>query len=163
MRSPGFGEGRGDGLRPVCLLRAFRMPTAPDSSEELQTGNKGTRHRASFSDHPAASSFHRGIGKQAKTREVTGKVLFAGIDWASTEHAVAVNDDAGRALASFMVEHSAEGFDKLVARLRAFGEPGEVTVAIERPDGRLVDHLLEAGHPVVAVSPNAIKAWREGG
>ena len=97
-----------------------------------------------------------------ETKEVTGKVLFAGIDWASTEHAVAVNDDAGRALASFTVEHSAEGFDKLVARLRAFGEPGGLTVAIERPDGRLVDRLLEAGHPVVAVSPNAIKAWREG-
>ncbi|HYR64265.1 MAG TPA: IS110 family transposase [Actinomycetota bacterium] len=89
-------------------------------------------------------------------------MLFAGIDWASTEHAVAVHDDAGKALASFMVEHSAEGFDKLVARLRVFGEPGGLTVAIERPDGRLVDRLLEAGHPVVAVSPNAIKAWREG-
>ena len=35
-------------------------------------------------------------------------------------------------------------------------------VAIERPNGRLVDLLLEAGHPVVPVSPNAIKAWREG-
>jgi transposase len=36
-----------------------------------------------------------------------------------------------------------------------------VPVAIERPDGRLVDALLEAGHPVVPVKPNAIKAWRE--
>ena len=35
-------------------------------------------------------------------------------------------------------------------------------VAIERPNGRLVDLLLEAGHPVVPVSPNAIKAWRDG-
>jgi hypothetical protein len=34
-------------------------------------------------------------------------------------------------------------------------------VAIERPDGRLVDRLLEAGHPVVPVQPNAIKAWRD--
>src|SRR5713101_1067080 len=34
-------------------------------------------------------------------------------------------------------------------------------IAIERPDGRLVDRLLEAGHPVVPVSSNAIKAWRE--
>ena len=34
-------------------------------------------------------------------------------------------------------------------------------VAIERPDGRLVDGFLEAGHPVVPVSPNGIKAWRE--
>ncbi len=89
-------------------------------------------------------------------------MLFAGIDWASAEHAAAVHDDAGRALASFMVAHSEEGLDKLVGRLRAFGEPGELTVAIERPDGRLVDRLLEAGHPLVAVSPNAIKAWREG-
>jgi transposase len=35
-------------------------------------------------------------------------------------------------------------------------------VAIERPNGRLVDLLLEAGHPVLPVSPNAIKTWREG-
>jgi transposase len=34
-------------------------------------------------------------------------------------------------------------------------------VGIERPDGRLVDVLLEAGHPVVPVKPNAIKAWRD--
>ena len=27
--------------------------------------------------------------------------------------------------------------------------------------GRLVDALLEAGHPVVPVKPNAIKAWRD--
>ena len=35
-------------------------------------------------------------------------------------------------------------------------------MGIERPDGRLVDLLLEAGHPVVPVSPNAIKTWRDG-
>lgn len=34
-------------------------------------------------------------------------------------------------------------------------------IAIERPDGRLVDALLNAGHPVVPVKPTAIKAWRE--
>ncbi len=142
-------------------MRAIRTPTAPGSSEELQTGNKGARPRASFSDHPAElfSPRHRQAGE---TREVARNVLFAGIDWASAEHAAAVHDDAGRALASFMVAHSEEGLDKLVGRLRAFGEPGELTVAIERPDGRLVDRLLEAGHPLVAVSPNAIKAWREG-
>ena len=31
-------------------------------------------------------------------------------------------------------------------------------VAIERPNGRLVDLPLEAGHRVVPVSPDAIKA-----
>ncbi|MFI1465720.1 transposase [Streptomyces wuyuanensis] len=34
-------------------------------------------------------------------------------------------------------------------------------MAIERPDGRLVDLLLETGHPVVPVRSNAIKAWRD--
>jgi transposase len=86
---------------------------------------------------------------------------FVGIDWASEEHAVCVFDPAGRRLASFTIKHSAAGFDRLVKRLSALGVPGEVPVAIERPDGRLVDALLGAGHPVVPVSPNAIKAWRE--
>ena len=41
-------------------------------------------------------------------------------------------------------------------------DPADLPVAIERPDGRLVDALLEAGHPVVPVSPNAIRTWRRG-
>jgi transposase len=87
--------------------------------------------------------------------------MFAGIDWASQEHAVRVHDGAGRKVASFTIAHSAVGFEDLVGRLARFGEPAELPVAIERPDGRLVDRLLEAGHPVVPVSSNAIKAWRE--
>src|SRR4051794_11408764 len=47
-------------------------------------------------------------------------------------------------------------------RLARIGDPGAMPVGIERPDGRLVDALLEAGHPVVPVKPNAIKTWREG-
>ena len=78
--------------------------------------------------------------------------MFAGIDWASQEHAVCVHDGAGRNLASFIITHSAVGFEDLVGRLARYGEPAELPVAIERPDGRLVDRLLEAGHPVVPVS-----------
>lgn len=84
-----------------------------------------------------------------------------GVDWAAEEHAVCVLDAAGRKVSSFTIAHSREGFEKLVKKLAALGAPGESPVAIERPDGRLVDCLLEAGHPVVPVSPNAIKAWRE--
>lgn len=87
--------------------------------------------------------------------------MLTGIDWASEEHAVCVLDDEGRAVDRFTIAHSAEGFDRLIARLTRHGEPAEVPVAIERPDGRLVDQLLEAGHPVVPVKTNAIKAWRE--
>jgi len=35
-------------------------------------------------------------------------------------------------------------------------------VQVERPDGRLVDALLEHGYPLVPVSPNPIKTWRDG-
>jgi transposase len=88
-------------------------------------------------------------------------VAYVGVDWASEEHAVCVLDDSGRKKSSFVVEHSRDGFDKLIKRLMGLGLAGRVPVAIERPDGRLVDVLLEAGHPLVPVSPNAIKAWRE--
>jgi transposase len=65
-------------------------------------------------------------------------------------------------VAEFTVEHSAGGIAVLARRLAKFGDPADIPVAIERPDGRLVDLLLEAGHPVVPVKPNAIKAWRDG-
>jgi hypothetical protein len=87
--------------------------------------------------------------------------LFVGIDWAAEKHDVCVQEDTGKTVASFRAEHSAAGFEDLVRRLGRFGPPATVPVGIERPDGRLVDHLLEAGHPVVPVSPKAIKLWRE--
>jgi transposase len=87
--------------------------------------------------------------------------MFVGIDWASQTHAVCVLDDAGATHASFQVGHTADGLDQLIARLGRLGDPATLPVAIERPDGRLVDRLLEAGHPVVAIQPNAIKAWRD--
>jgi len=88
--------------------------------------------------------------------------FFTGIDWASAEHAVCVLDAAGKITARFTIKHSAEGIASLVRRLARYGDPAGLPVAIERPSGRLVDLLLEAGHPVVPVSPNAIKTWREG-
>lgn len=88
-------------------------------------------------------------------------VGWVGIDWAAASHSVCVLGRDGERRAEFSVEHSAAGFAELAARLGRFGEASVVPVALERPDGRLVDALLEAGHPVVPVSPNAIKTWRE--
>jgi transposase len=87
--------------------------------------------------------------------------LFVGIDWASERHAVCVLDDAGTKLTAFEITHTAEGLDQLIGRLGRLGAPAQLPVAIERPDGRLVDRLLEAGHPVVPVQTNTIKAWRD--
>jgi transposase len=88
--------------------------------------------------------------------------VFVGIDWAAEVHAVCVMNAAGKITAQFTVTHSAEGISGLTRRLARLGDPADVPVAIERPNGRLVDLLLEAGHPVVPVKPNAIKAWRDG-
>jgi transposase len=87
---------------------------------------------------------------------------FVGIDWAAKTHAVCVLDATGKRVAVFDVAHTAAGFADLTGRLARLGEPAQAPVAIERPDGRLVDTLLVAGHPVVPVKPNAIKTWREG-
>lgn len=90
-----------------------------------------------------------------------GPLFFVGIDWAATEHAVCVLDRDGRKTTAFTIEHTAAGFQRLAARLSKLGPVEQTPVAIERPDGRLVDALLEAGHPVLPVKPNAIKTWRE--
>jgi transposase len=86
---------------------------------------------------------------------------YVGVDWGSAEHAVCVLTEAGRVHARFAITHTAAGFANLAHRLAKLGDAELVPVAIERPDGRLVDSLLEAGHPVVPVKSNAIKAWRD--
>jgi transposase len=83
---------------------------------------------------------------------------FAGIDWASAEHALCVVDGTGERLRERLVNHSEAGIASLCRELVSL----EVErVAIERPDGILVDRLLEAGLTVIAVHPNQAKAARE--
>lgn len=89
-------------------------------------------------------------------------MIYVGLDWAAIVHAVCVMSAAGKVLAQFTIEHTADGIASLIHRLAKYGNPEVVQIGIERPNGRLVDLLLEAGHPVIPVSPNAIKTWREG-
>lgn len=81
----------------------------------------------------------------------------AGLDWAKEEHAVCVVDAQGNVRASFTVAHSGEGLAELARRLRRY--PG-VAVAIERPDGLLVDTLLAAGFRVVPIHPKVLQSVR---
>ncbi len=82
----------------------------------------------------------------------------AGLDWASEEHAVCVVDAAGAVRESFSVAHDGKGLAELVRRLRRYEG---LRLAIERPDGLLVDTLLDAGVAVVPIHPNKLKAARE--
>jgi transposase len=83
---------------------------------------------------------------------------FAGIDWASAEHALCVVDGAGVGLRERLVDHSEAGIAALCRELVGLGV---ARVAIERPDGVLVDRLLETGIAAIAVHPNQAKAARE--
>jgi transposase len=82
---------------------------------------------------------------------------FGGVDWALDGHAVAVVDPAGQAVSEFDVAHSADGLEDLCRRL---GQAGVRRVAIERPDGPVVEALMGAGLEVVVVSSRAVKALR---
>jgi transposase len=80
-----------------------------------------------------------------------------GLDWARDEHAVSLVDARGRELARHSVQHSAAGLRELIEVLR---HAGCAEVAIERPDGPVVETMLSAGMTVVVISPNQVKNLR---
>jgi Transposase len=82
----------------------------------------------------------------------------AGIDWASEKHDVLIEDRADEQLLGATFSHDEDGVSALLAALECF----EVeVVAIECPDGLLVDRLLNAGVAVLALHPNQVKAARD--
>ena len=87
-------------------------------------------------------------------------IYHAGLDWGGKEHAVCVIDEHGAIVARFVAAHTAEGLRQLLAALARIAPPHLIPIAIERPDGVLVDTLIDAGHPVVPIHPNAMKASR---
>jgi transposase len=82
--------------------------------------------------------------------------MTAGIDWASEAHEVCISKE-GEVLERFSVAHEERGIARLVRRLTKLGVD---RVAIERPDGILVERLLAAGLEVLAIHPNQVKAAR---
>src|SRR5437764_12314171 len=82
---------------------------------------------------------------------------FAGVDWASEEHAVCVVDERGRIVDGRRYRGDEPGIRALCARMLKFGV---ALVALERPDGLLIERLLDAGLAVIAVHPNQVKASR---
>jgi transposase len=86
----------------------------------------------------------------------TGPV-FAGVDWASADHAVCVVDATGAVLWRHTVAHSRAGLARLVTRLT---ELAVARVGIERPDGPVVEALVDAGLPVAVVPPRQVKNLR---
>jgi transposase len=83
---------------------------------------------------------------------------YAGVDWASEAHAACVVDETGRLTVERVVGHDERGVAELCDLL--VGE-GVQRVALERPDGVLVERLVDAGLVVLAIHPNQVRAARE--
>jgi transposase len=81
----------------------------------------------------------------------------AGIDWAKEEHALCVLDADGRRAFEGRFAHDERGLSGLCRKLVQMGVE---RVAIERPEGIVVERVLEAGLVVLAVHPNQLKASR---
>jgi transposase len=89
-------------------------------------------------------------------------MLYVGVDWAEAEHAACLVDVGGRVLRRLTIPHTPVGLRRLREAITAAeSEPAAVLVAIERPDGLLVDGLLAAGYVVYALNPKAVERYRE--
>ncbi len=84
--------------------------------------------------------------------------IYAGVDWASEKHDVLIADETGEEILAATFAHDEVGLRSLCRTLVRH----EVTlVAIERPDGLLVERLLDAGLRILPLHPNQVAATRD--
>jgi len=87
---------------------------------------------------------------------------YIGVDWADAEHAVWVADEEGQRVSATMVPHSAVGCSEWGRQLDEWRAQGiGLWAAIERPEGRVVDFLLDHGVRVYPVNPKALDRARD--
>jgi transposase len=82
---------------------------------------------------------------------------YAGVDWASEKHDALVQNQAGEELFAGSFAHDEQGLRSLCRQLVRLKVQ---LVAIERPDGLLVERLLDAGLRLLALHPNQVAAAR---
>ena len=82
---------------------------------------------------------------------------YAGVDWAAEKHDVVVQDQAGEELLMATFAHDEAGLRSLC---RTLVRMNVSLVAIERPDGLLVERLLDAGLRLLPLHPNQVAAAR---
>ena len=81
----------------------------------------------------------------------------AGVDGAKDEHVVLVQERDGTEVVATEFAHDERGIDVLCRRLVRLKVE---LVAIERPDGLLIERLLDAGITVMAIHPHQVAAAR---
>lgn len=87
---------------------------------------------------------------------------YIGIDWATTQHVVHVDDPSGKQVLAFEIRESLEGYGELDRQLATLGVAiDQLPIALETPHGLLLDHLLGRGYRVYAINPKLVKKQRE--
>jgi transposase len=94
---------------------------------------------------------------------VSDPAVFLGIDWATRAHEACALDRTGRALGRQEFPATPEGLEPLVGWMldRAGGDPAALIVAIERPDGLVVEALLDHRLAVFAINPKPLDRFRD--
>src|SRR2546427_3304472 len=88
--------------------------------------------------------------------------FYIGLDWADAEHAVWVEDENATKIVGRIVPHTAEGLSEWGRWLDERRAEGiELWAAIEKPEGRIVDLLLDHGVLVFPVNPKALDRARD--
>ena len=88
---------------------------------------------------------------------------FVGIDWATEEHQVCVENAVGAVVGEQVFAHSRAGLEKMCEWLAEVSgaAPAEILVAIEVPHGAVVETLLERGFGVLAINPKQLDRFRD--
>jgi transposase len=84
-------------------------------------------------------------------------MYFVGIDWADEKHDICILSQDGKIISRFTIPHSHDGFLHLKAVLQSLGKS---QLCIERPDGLLVDFLVQQDWEIYLVPPRATAARR---
>ena len=95
-------------------------------------------------------------------KEKTLQRYYLGVDWADEFHQLWVGDPQGKKIAEMTVEQSPKGLSELGRWLYERKAEGiELWAAIEKPQGRIVDFLLDHAVVVYPVNPKALDRARD--
>ena len=87
---------------------------------------------------------------------------YLGVDWADEFHQVWVSAAEGKKVAEMTIEQSMKGLSEFGRWLHGCkGEGIELWAAIEKPQGRIVDFLLDHAVVVYPVNPKALDRARD--
>src|SRR6266702_1928209 len=145
------------------LLRRAPGGLRRDCPGQQENGAKGSRESG-----PPEGRYKANLAVPAPRLGVHGPEgggrvrYYVGVDWADQTHAVWVVDESGTKITGRTVPHTAAGFSEWGRELDEWRAQGiERWAAIERPDGRVVDFLLDHGVVVYPVNPKALDRARD--